>query len=345
MESNELARLLMQGAVDHNSNFAVLREDSASSGIIINELNKLIPDPLTIYQLENGVLFELNPLKVADFFPEYTSFTADRDTDLEFNKFLYRMDTTILDMLCGMLANNGLNSLIPYLKDTEEPTDMHDMTALLMTLILNYDFCHYPVDVKTKLQAMLDKGNNVRYWVSTLNDDFTANSYSSEVLKRIAYDMFCYDLFTETEAELVKYSKYLNNLGMCISNSNFASDDSKYEFIAKYIISMVNRGVFSSVYAKKNTFGYLIGCSLNNNNYTCDYKCVQCSAYKLSLADMSNALIHATVDSKLYMRGLLDKEIAVDLKEITSFTAKELLKEGMASDGADSVVFQQILQY
>lgn len=353
MASRDVLKMLLCGPVTHLTKWKAIGEKNSSSGTIINDISELVPKPVTLYKLEDGVLLDVPAQEIVSLFEEDTSWSARYLTDNKCNNLLYTLDIRILDILCGLLKNNGLNKLLTKAKIVNTSKDISELNALslfIVCLVMNYAFCNYSENTLDRLVMFVGQMDYVSKQIQdmqlVMNKKMTKKSAVMDATAKYFLNL---GIFNFSEEFWESIAKLLITLGARINLDECKKDKwgiaTKTTIITEYLIKMNDRFVFSSMYNIKNTFSFYIGTFLSDNNYTADYNSISFPAYKLSVSELANIVMSENLKAEIYLHGLSDSEVAALLSDITSFTALEMLKEGKVSDGETCVVFQQILNY
>jgi len=345
--------MLLSGSAMHLTKWCTIREDNASSGSIINNIKDFVPDTIQIYQLVDGVVFDAKPEVIDKLFPDDKTWKQRYAVDAKLNTIFYQTDTALLDKFCRLLKYNGLNSMLSSIKKEDKTKKFSDTTLVrlfIVYLVLYEEFCNYKKKVlKAVFDALKEMPNAmqvlkdfVAYFKHGLESNDTAERLISIILKMDVFNFKDADAWVNLSNALV-YMGARIDVDACIAAEWDAS--AKNVVVGEYIIKMIDRCIFSSVYGSAGTFCYVVGCYLANNNYTAEYRNMTIPAYKITLEDMASMLSRLKMQGTIYCKGIEDSEVAVLMEDITSFTALEMLKDLNAGDGSDCVVFQQILQY
>lgn len=347
MTDREVLSMALCGSMTHLTKWCVLSEANSSSGTILQNISELIPDPVNFYQLKNGVLLDVSPETIEELFPEDTDWKTRYMSDSSLNSLLYTVDMKILDFCCNCLKGDGLNSVLGKALKGQQNFEVY---AFMVGLIINHNFCHYPEKVLTKLKQAVNSNAKLATLIQEFyNTTKKGNKKSSVLVTNMAKYLLSAGVFKLSEevwTNLVNMLVFMGaELDVQACKNNKWSLQVRIEVVEHYISKMIDRGIFEAVYCCGKIFSFYVGYFLNNNNYHGEIDDIECPAYKLTITNAATVWLRIDTSATVYLRGLDDNEVAVLLKDITSFTAIEMLKEGRASDGSDCVVFQQILKY
>lgn len=352
MTVEDTLRVVFSGAAMHLAKTCILQEEGTSSGTVVYELREYVPDPLQLYQLQNGVLLDLKTQAVQNLYAEDVDWQKRYTYDNSFNTQLFISDFQIVETCCNWLRNNGLNALLKSIREAEATKDFTDtipMALFIVTLVLYNNFGHYSESLLNKLRDILGKLPIAGAKIQEMATFLQRNTKTvPDMLSLVAKTLLSWGFFEMPDESWVNFTSNLIYLGAAVNleecRKNKWTEAVKVQVVCQYLLKMIDRKVFSSIYDTGNTHSYYCGFCLNNNNYTGDYNCTTFPAYKLHLSDCSTALLNIEKYSTIYVRGLNETEYAADLQDITTYTGKEMLKSGVVSDGSDCVVFQMILR-
>ena len=353
MKVEETLKMAMQGSASHGVKWCTLREDNASSGSVLNEIGGFVPADLSPLVLKDGIVLDMQESAFISLFPDITNLAEKQSFESKLGCYFYLTDLNILDTLCNRLKNSGLNIVLSGVKKgetIETPDTDYWINLFIAYIVVNEKLCNYSETAVSKVKKALSVMPKATERINELQIYFNGHiDPKKEVVQNVAYSLLATNA-VEVPDDLCKalvalFEKRGYKIKSVILNSGESIDYVKIEVFANYLNCMIDRLIFASVYNSRNTFQYNIGCYLCNDTLTAEYKWVRFPAYKISMVDMANIAHNNSFKSTIYIRGFENKELVVLLKDITSYSVEEMLKECNVGDGSDSVVLQQILQY